>query len=126
MSTKQVDFVQHCDQDGNLCLLTSQNGHDHNAQHINDGSNVEYITIGAGAPVDAVTTHEHTVQQQAGPSATKFNWARKDDERERCQTDPECESRFDSEIKDGSFANMIFKSATEAEVELISHHGMIM
>eukprot|EP01043_Picozoa_sp_COSAG02_P004585 COSAG02_NODE_121_length_35326_cov_25.450819_17_plen_846_part_00 len=90
-------------------------GHDHNAQHINDGSEVEYLVVGAGAPVDASTANEDKIPS----GALKFYWARHTAEREACQTDPDCP--FDSSIKDGSFAHLTFRSKDEVEVELISH-----
>ena len=90
-------------------------GHDHNAQHINDGSGVEYLVVGAGAPVDANTANADKIPE----GALKFYWARHTAEREACQADPDCP--FDSSIKDGSFAHLTFRSKEEAEVELISH-----
>ena len=35
------------------------NGHDHNLQHLNDGSTVEYLDCGAGQFEDPSTTHRY-------------------------------------------------------------------
>jgi|EP01046_Picozoa_sp_COSAG06_P003439 hypothetical protein len=100
------------------------NGHDHNAQHLNDGSNVEYFVVGAGAPVDPSQGHQDDVP--AG--ALQFYWARSDERRKECQDDPDSGSDclFDATIKDGSFAHVKFVDAETAEVELITHHGEVL
>jgi hypothetical protein len=43
------------------------NGHDHNAQHIHthDAPATEFITAGAGSPVDPRTPHSDTVKEGA-------------------------------------------------------------
>ena len=48
------------------------NGHDHNAQHLNDGSLVEYFVIGAGAPVDPSQGHQDNVSDRAEPGGAMF------------------------------------------------------
>jgi hypothetical protein len=100
------------------------NGHDHNAQHINDGSDVEYFVVGAGSPVNPSQGHMDDVPA----SALKFFWARSDEQRQACQDDPTSgpECMFDSSIKDGSFAHVKFVDARTAEVELITHHGEVL
>ena len=107
------------------------NGHDHNAQHLNDGSNVEYFVVGAGSPVDASTDHKDDVARMSGgpqwpdkSGTCKFYWARAQAERDACKEDPDCE--FDATVKDGSFARVEFKSRDEAEVEIVSHNGEVL
>jgi hypothetical protein len=100
------------------------NGHDHNAQHLNDGSNVEYFVVGAGAPVDPSRAHTDDVPADA----LKFYWARSNDRRKQCQEDPDAgpDCNFDATIQDGSFAHVKFIDADTAEVELITHHGEVL
>jgi len=103
------------------------NGHDHNAQHLNDGSNVEYLVVGAGSPVDADTTHKGDVGGPEWPDTSgtcKFYWARKTAERNACKEDPDCE--FDATVRDGSFARVEFKNRDEAEIEIVSHNGEVL
>jgi hypothetical protein len=107
------------------------NGHDHNAQHLNDGSNVEYLVVGAGAPVDPSRGHKGDVARMSGgpewpdkSGTCKFYWARTQEDRDACDEDPDC--RFDTSVKDGSFAKVDFKNADEAEVEIITHNGEVV
>ena len=104
------------------------NGHDHNAQHANDGSLVEYFVVGAGAPVASSNSHavwkDNGTPHPAPPAgANKFFWARTTAEREACAADLECQ--FDSGVNDGSFAQITFHDADTAEVELITHNGEV-
>ena len=96
------------------------NGHDHNAQHLNDGSLVEYLVVGAGAPVNPSRAHSRDVPD----GSLKFYWARSADERAACKSDPDC--RFDTTINDGSFAYITFQDTSLAKVELVTHHGEVV
>ncbi len=80
-------------------------GHDHNAQHLSDGSGPEYIVAGAGSPVDPSQAHKDASFGN-GPSGEA--------------------SRFYLETAElGSFAHMRFLSRTQMELEIISSDGVV-
>ena len=81
---------------------------------------MEYLVVGAGAPVDPSRAHVANVPH----GSSKFYWARSADEREACKADPDC--RFDTTINDGSFAYINFQDADLATVEIVTHHGEVV
>eukprot|EP01052_Picozoa_sp_SAG31_P032058 SAG31_NODE_3473_length_4234_cov_1.624667_3_plen_300_part_00 len=130
------------------------NGHDHNAQHIHtaDAPATEFITAGAGSPVDPRTPHSTTVKEGAtwsvgqqpyhrwagDPDAVRFFWAKAGSNGDDpppmgypsrplpLAENPGGRWQTDGRETNSSFAALRFADAQTATLELVAHTGCVL